>query len=172
MIRPAAPIARRALACRRGSAAVEMAMVTPILLALVCGAADLGNYFLSEHIVLTGVRDGARYAARRYAQNCTAVTNDTGTIATATKYLVRTNSIDGTGALRLNAWTDNATVTVSVACNTSSTYRGGIYVSSTGGVPIVTVSATVAYPSLFKAFGLTTTTINLNATAQAAAVGA
>lgn len=172
MSRARASIVRRTLACRRGSAAVEMAFVTPMLLVLVCGAADLGNYFLSEHIVLTGVRDGARYASRRYAPNCVAVTNDTGTIATATKYVVRTNSIDGTGALRLNGWTDNATVTVSVACNTNTTYRGGIYTSSTAGVPVVTVSATVAYPSLFKAFGLTTTTINLNATAQAAAVGA
>ncbi|HEX7693109.1 MAG TPA: TadE/TadG family type IV pilus assembly protein [Sphingomonas sp.] len=157
---------------RRGSAAVEMALVTPMLLALVCGAADLGNYFLSQHAVLNGVRDGARYASRMYATNCTAVTNDTGTVATATKYLVRTNSVDGTGGPRLNGWSDNATVTVSVACNTTATYRGGIYTASTNGVPVVTVSATVPYASLFKAFGLTTTTINLNATAQAAVVGA
>lgn len=169
---PRASTARRAFDCRRGSAAVEMALVTPMLLALVFGAADLGNYFLSEHAVLNGVRDGARYASRRYATNCVAVTNDTGTIATAAKYLVRTNTIDGTGSVRLNGWTDNATVTVSVTCNTNSTYRGGIYTSSTNGVPVVTVTATVAYPSLFKAFGLTTTTINLNATAQAAVVGA
>jgi len=167
-----ASIARRALACRRGSAAVEMAIVTPMILALVCGAADLGNYFLSEHAVLNGVRDGARYASRLYPTNCAAVTNDTGTIGTATKYLVRTNSVDGTGTVRLNGWTDNTTVTVSVACNTSTTYRGGIYLVSTAGVPVVTVTAVVPYPSLFKAFGLTTTTINLNATAQAAVVGA
>jgi hypothetical protein len=39
-------------------------------------------------------------------------------------------------------------------------------------VPVVTVTATVPYTSLFKAFGLTNTTINLNASAQAAVVGA
>jgi Flp pilus assembly protein TadG len=149
-----------------------MAIVTPMLLVLLFGTVGLANYFLSEHIVLNGVRDGARFASRKYGNNCTAVTNDTGTIATATKYIVRTNSVDGTGALRLNGWTDNATVTVSVACNTTASYRGGIYTASTNGVPVVTVSATVAYPSLFKAYGLTTTTINLNATAQAAVVGA
>ena len=70
------------------------------------------------------------------------------------------------------SWSDNATVTVSVACNTTATYRGGIYTASTNGVPVVTVSASVPYASLFKAFGLTTTTINLNATSQAAVVGA
>jgi Flp pilus assembly protein TadG len=172
MTRRHTSVAVRALACRRGSAAIEMALVTPIFLALACGSVDLGNYFLSEHAVVKAVRDGARYASRRYAVNCAAVTNDTGTIATATKNLVRTNTVDGTGNVRLNGWTDNATVAVSVACNTDTTYRGGIYTASTAGVPVVTVTATVPYPSLFKAFGITNTTINLNATAQAAVVGA
>jgi len=165
-------IASRALACRRGSAAVEMALVTPFFLVLACGSVDLGNYFLSEHAVLKGVRDGARYASRRYPVNCAAVTTDTSAIAVATQNLVRTNTVDGTGTVRLNGWTSNATIVVSVACNTSTTYRGGIYTASTAGVPVVSVTATVPYPSLFKAFGITNTTINLNATAQAAVVGA
>lgn len=172
MTRPRASTARRALSCSRGSAAVEMAIVTPMLLILVCGAADLGNYFLSEHAVANGVRDGARYASRSYPVGCSAVTDDTGPVATATKYLVRTNSVDGTGAARLVGWTDNGTIKVSVACNTGNSYAGGIYTGSTTGVPVVTVTATVSYTSLFKAFGLTTTTINLNASAQAAVVGA
>lgn len=165
-------IAARVLACRRGSAAVEMALVTPIFLALAFGSVDLGNYFLSEHAVLKGVRDGARYASRRYPVNCVAVTNDTSAIAVATQNLVRTNTLDGTGPARLNGWTSNATIVVSVACNSSATYRGGIYTASTAGVPVVSVTATIPYPSLFKAFGITKTTINLNATAQAAVVGA
>lgn len=173
MTRRRLSIASRALACRRGSAAVEMALVTPIFLVLACGAVDLGNYFLSEHAVLKGVRDGARYASRRYPVNCAAVTNDTtSATAIATRNLVRTNTVDGTGTVRLNGWTDNNTVVVSVACNTDTTYRGGIYTASTAGVPVVSVTATVPYPSLFKAFGITKTTINLNATAQAAVVGA
>ncbi len=173
MSRRCISIAHRALACRRGSAAVEMALVTPFFLVLAFGSVDLGNYFLSEHAVLKGVRDGARYASRRYPVNCAAVTNDTTSAAAiATKYLVRTNTIDGTGSVRLNGWTDNATIVVSVACNTDTTYRGGIYTASTSGVPVVSVTATVPYPSLFKAFGITKTTINLNATAQAAVVGA
>lgn len=166
-------IAARALACRRGSAAVEMALVTPIFLTLAFGSVDLGNYFLSEHAVLKGVRDGARYASRRYPINCAAVTNDTtSATAIATQNLVRTNTVDGTGAARLHGWTSNSTIVVSVACNTDATYRGGIYTASTAGVPVVSVTATVPYTSLFKAFGITKTTINLNATAQAAVVGA
>jgi Flp pilus assembly protein TadG len=164
--------AYRVLACRRGSAAVEMALVTPMFLVLAFGSVDLGNYFLSEHAVLKGVRDGARYASRRYPVNCAAVTNDTSAIAVATQSLVRTNTLDGTGAARLIGWTSNSTIVVSVACNTTATYRGGIYTASTAGVPVVSVTATVPYPSLFKAFGITNTTINLNATAQAAVAGA
>jgi Flp pilus assembly protein TadG len=172
MTRRRASIARRALACRRGSAAVEMAIIAPMLLILMFGAADLGNYFLSEHAVVNGVRDGARYASRSYPVGCAAVTDDSGTVATATKNLTRTNSVDGTGAARLVGWTDNGTITVSVACDTSTSYAGGIYAASSTGVPVVTVTATVPYTSLFKAFGLTNTTINLNASAQAAVVGA
>ncbi|WP_066819458.1 TadE/TadG family type IV pilus assembly protein [Sphingomonas mali] len=172
MIRRRFSIASRALACRRGSAAVEMALVTPMFLILGFGSVDLGNYFLSEHAVLKGVRDGARYASRRYPVNCVAVTTDTSAIAVATQNLVRTNTIDGTGAPRLNGWSSNTTIVVSVACNTNATYRGGIYTASTAGAPVVSVTATVPYPSLFKAFGITKTTINLNATAQAAVVGA
>lgn len=168
-----ASTASRALLCRRGSAAVEMALVTPMLLTLLFGAADLGNYFLSEHALINGVRDGARYAARVYPLACTAVNDDTTTTtATATKNLVRTNTIDGTGNARLYGWNDNSTIKVSITCNTSATYAGGIYSGSSTGAPVVTVSATVPYTSLFKAFGLTTTTINMNAAAQSAVQGA
>lgn len=175
MSRQRSSIASRALACRRGSAAVEMALVTPMLLALLFGAADLGNYFLSEHALVSSVRDGARYASRRYSTNCVAVSDDnTAPIATATKNLIRTNTIDGTGPIRLNGWSDaQARIIIKVECKTdTSYYPGSIYTASVNGVPMVTVTAAVPYTSLFKAFGLTTTTIKLNASAQAAVVGA
>jgi Flp pilus assembly protein TadG len=39
----------RLLGARRGSAGVEMALVLPLLLGLMCGSVELGNNFLSEH---------------------------------------------------------------------------------------------------------------------------
>ena len=48
---------------RRGAAAAEMALVTPLLLVILFGAVELGNYFYNEHIVVKAVRDGARFAA-------------------------------------------------------------------------------------------------------------
>src|SRR3546814_8876490 len=50
---------------RSGAAAAEMALVSPMLIILMFGSFELGNYFLDEHVVLKAVRDGARYAARQ-----------------------------------------------------------------------------------------------------------
>ncbi|WEK42509.1 MAG: TadE/TadG family type IV pilus assembly protein [Candidatus Sphingomonas colombiensis] len=166
-----ASIAYRAFACRRGSAAAEMALVTPLFLILSFGAVDLGNYFLSEHVVVKAARDGARYASRRdFTQySCSTVSTN---VRDNTRNLVRTNTLDGTGGARLVGWTDPSTITVSVTCNSDPTYRGGIYATKTTGVPVVTVRAAVPYASLFRAFGFSKLTLTLNASAQAAVVGA
>jgi len=160
---------------RSGSAAVEMALVLPILLALMLGAVDLGNYFLSEHVVDKAVRDAARYAARLplAAYDCGA-----GTMVDPSKVqkLARTGDPAGTQA-RLAGWTDDTMTSVSVNCDTDSTHvyvNGGIYgdFPNGGEAPTVTVSATVPYNSFFGALGLGKLTANLNATSQAAVIGA
>ena len=50
---------------RKGSAAVEMALVTPLLLVIMFGSVEVGNFFYNEHLLTKAVRDGARYAARQ-----------------------------------------------------------------------------------------------------------
>ena len=45
--------------CQSGVAAVEMALVAPLLLALLFGSVELGKYFLDQHVVVKAVRDGA-----------------------------------------------------------------------------------------------------------------
>lgn len=164
-------IARRALRDDRGSAAVEMALVTPIFLVLMFGAYDLGNYFLSEHVVVKAVRDGARYASRRsFAEfTCSTVSTD---VVDKTRNLARTGTIASGGTPRLSGWGSATTITVAASCNTTNgAYNNGIYTGMATGVPIVTVTAVVPYTSLFKQFGITTTTINLNATSQSAVMG-
>src|SRR3546814_5805509 len=101
------------------AAAAEMALVTPLLLALMLGAFELGKYFLDEHVVAKAVRDGARYAGRRAFSDyggC-AVAND---ILDKTRNITRTGQIANNGPARLSYWTDGSTtITVSVACDTS-----------------------------------------------------
>jgi len=171
---------RRNLCDRRGAAAAEMALVVPLLTMLLFGSAELGNYFLNEHAVVKAVRDGARYAARLpmtdYA-GCSA-TPAAPAAATVTKIrnITRTGSFTGaTGGNRLAYWEEvmggTDTIAVIAVCDTSGTYTG-IYDGLTMGVPVVTVSASVPYQSLFGFFGLfNDTTFHLNASSEAAVMG-
>ena len=163
----------------RGSAAAEMALVLPLLTVLLFGSVELGNYFYSEHVLVKGVRDGARYAARHAFSNYTGCSGSPGaTIENNTKTLVRTGRLSG-GADILPNWTHaNTTFTVTITCTTSvgGNTMTGIYndvVNAGGGAvgaPVVEVEASVPYRSIFgyigHGFNLT-----LNATSQAAVQG-
>ncbi|MGL5837065.1 MAG: TadE family protein, partial [Sphingorhabdus sp.] len=69
------PIIRSFMQCRKGAAAAEMALVTPLLMIIMFGAFELGNYFYSQHVVTKAVRDGARFASRSLPidVDCTAL---------------------------------------------------------------------------------------------------
>src|SRR5258706_12009745 len=154
-----------------GSAAVEMALVTPIFMALMFSAYDVRNYFLSEHVVVKAVRDGARFASR---QSFTSMPCATGALSTSSEpglsidHLVRYGNVSGTGNPRLVNWTTPVTVTLS--CGPALTYSG-IYKGMESAVPVVTVQAVTNYQSLFNHFGITTTTITLNASSQIPVMG-
>jgi hypothetical protein len=155
-----------------GSAAVEMALMLPLLLMLMFGAFEGGHYLWSEHKVVKGVRDGARYAARTSFSNfdgCPTVLGEA-----AIKNLIRTGylngdnpSISGTDNPVVLGWTStNVTVTCAYVSGQS-----GLYGTRAGIAPIVTVTSTVSYPSLFRMFGLGAAGVNLKATATSAVMG-
>jgi len=172
----------RLLRAKKGSAGAEMALVLPLLLGLMCGSVELGNYFLSEHKLLKSVRDGARFASR---QSFSSYDCADGTVASdvsdATKELVRTGVASGGSDLLAN-W-DTATFEMSVACfpqvvtgqdadgaNINES-MGGIYSGSTDGAPVVTVTASVPYRPVLAAFGFTGVGMSLNASEQSAVMG-
>jgi Flp pilus assembly protein TadG len=152
---------------QRGAAAAELALIVPLLITLMFGSFELGNYFWSEHKVVKGVRDAARFAGRQSFTkfSCSAVT-DTTALAQI-KNLARTGQISG-GTAKIGGWVDG-NVTVAVAC--ASGTQTGIYKGMTNGAPIVTVTAAVAYPSLFQRLGFTSSTLTLNASSQSAVMG-
>ena len=181
---------RRLFRDRHGVAAVEMAMVAPILLLLTLGSTDMGNFFLSEHVVQKAVRDGARYAARQpMAAFVSGGSAGTGCRSTPTEptnsniqRLVRTGQIAiVSGApVRLSGWGNDSTVTITVSCvgsaggsNMTGIYSGLTYGSGSTalGAPVVTVSASVPYSSLFGLAGLPNPTLTLYAKSQAAVMG-
>jgi Flp pilus assembly protein TadG len=160
-------IFRSLISCTKGAAGAEMALLTPLLIIIMFGAFEAGNFFWSQQIVGKAVRDGARFAGRRPFTEFVGCAPSTSVI-NDTRNVTRTGRISG-GTPRISNWTVATTVTVSSVCSASTT--GGIYRNNAGGAPIVTVSATVPYNSLFGNLGFTTTTLNMRADAQAAVMG-
>lgn len=162
----------RLLRDRSGSAAAEMALVLPILLILIFGSVEVGYYFLSEHVVDKSVRDASRYAARLPIAdypNCTSVD---ATAEQQIQRLARTGDPNG-GTARLAGWTADNMTTVTISCPGTGTYASaGIYSDFPNGAPVVTITAAVPYTTLFGILGLGASTLMLNASQQAAVIGA
>lgn len=156
--------------CRKGAAAAEMALVTPVLVVLMFGSFELGNYFLSEHVVVKAVRDGARYASRQGFTNFTCPNTVNSTVVSNIQSVTRTGAVSG-GTNRLRGWTNNSTVTVTLSCTSVGSTYSGIYKGMTD-VPVVTVAASVPYSSLFQTLGfITSGPLSLNAQSQSAVMG-
>jgi Flp pilus assembly protein TadG len=175
---------RRLWRDRGGAAAAEMALVSPLLLMLLFGSAELGNYFYDEHKLVKAVRDGARYAARQQFSNYTACSGDVPTEGTAdtvfenTKLMVRKGSLDSTAPDILPKWDDAATTfDATMTCTTSlddgagGNYTlGGIYANVSA--PTVVVTVHLPYRSILgTAFGFSGIGMTLNATQSAAVMG-
>src|SRR5215208_1871912 len=109
------------LADRSGSAAAEMALVVPLLLVLMCGSLELGNYFLSEHVVQKAVRDAARFGARLPMTSYPSCTvPSAGGAEQQIRNVARTGDPAGTTP-RLFGWADGNT-TVTIACPGTGSY--------------------------------------------------
>lgn len=157
---------------RRGSAAAEMALVAPLLCAVLIGSVELGSFFYNEHILVKAVRDGARYAGRQSFSYYGCSGEPTGTVVANTRALVRT-SLLASGTDRFPDIEDND-ITLSTSCKTSQSGQNmtGIYRGKATGAPIVTVSARVDYePVIGAAFGFSGVGLKLNASQQAAVMG-
>ena len=162
---------------RRGAAAAEMALVMPLLLTILIGSVELGNYFYNEHVLVKAVRDGARYAARQDWSYYACSGAPSGTVEADTKNLVRTMLLAG-GTNRVPG-IDDTEITLSTNCQTTAQddasateNMSGIYRGKVGGAPVITVSASMPYtPVIGAAFGFSGAGFRLNASQQAAVMG-
>ncbi|ALR20426.1 TadE/TadG family type IV pilus assembly protein [Sphingobium baderi] len=169
-----------------GTAAAEMALVTPLLIILMFGSVELGNYFLSEHVVVKAVRDGARYAGRLGFSNysCSSASTENtpgGSVVANTRNLVRTGQVTG-GTSRLAGWTSDESISVTYDCvdsastNPSNPIYSGIYSGMTY-IPVVKVAIVTSgehrlkYNSLFNDLGFAGSTLYLSASSQSAVMG-
>ena len=157
---------------RCGSAAAEMALVAPLLCAILIGSVELGNFFYKEHILMKAVRDGARYAARQSFVNYGCSGAPTGTVVATTRALVRTSLLAGS-----DRFSDIQDTDISLTTNCRTTLgtqdmRNGIYRNMTTGAPIIRVDAVVNYtPVIGAAFGFSGAGYKLHASQEAAVMG-
>jgi len=156
----------------RGAAAVEMALVLPMLLALMFGSVELGNYFMNEHSLVKAVRDGARFAARQNFSTYAACSGEpSGSTVSDTKNLVINGYLSGGAAITPNISASDITVTTACATSSGGQTMLGIYRGRATGAQIVRVSATVDYRSVLGVMGFSGLGLTLNASSEAAVTG-
>jgi Flp pilus assembly protein TadG len=123
-----------------GSALIEGAIIVPFLLVLVLGVFEFSWLIYQQHLISTGIHDGARYIARSANPNDRTIQNNAKKLAT-------TGAIDGDTA-RVRGWTTRdvnityAPVNNSVGVDGMPAFRGGAVIQN------VTVSTTFTVPSL------------------------
>lgn len=166
-------LVRKLFADRKGAAAVEMVMVTPLLLTIMFGATELGRFFWSEHQLIKAVRDASIYASRQPIDNFDCGTSSVSSaVTTATSNIVRTGLVSG-GTNRLPNWSNGgASIALTLSCVTSAggTTLSGIYTANHGQVPVLTITATLPYNSIMSGFGIDKS-FTMIATQQSAVMG-
>jgi Flp pilus assembly protein TadG len=169
---------RKFLGDGRGAAAAEMALMLPLLVTLLFATFEGGYFLWSEHKVVKGVRDGARYAGRLPFSNYSACGVAPATTAVTGQTLIDIQEVTRTGkpsggTPMIPTWDQNSQVTVTCEYVASTS---GLYTTNSGNAPRVIVTASVPYPSspiteLVGALGFTTGNITLHASSQSPVMG-
>jgi hypothetical protein len=163
----------------RASAAVEMELIMPLAVLLTVSAMEAGAYLYTEHQVVKGVRDAARYAARLpfSTYNCTATSAaadvpTAGTAGTAWGNIANIaifGNVAGSGGRRVWTWTATTTnLSIQYAC--IAVPANGVYAAN-GFAPQITVIGKPTYPSLFKTLAGFPATYRLYAREQSLGAG-
>lgn len=153
-----------------------MALMLPLLIILMFGSFELGNYFWSEHKIVKSVRDGARFAGRQSFTTFPCTAGSTSIISPTSGKGQEIDNLVRFGKLNVGVndksiiknWT--TPVVIEVTCAPAATYSG-IYNGMESNVPVVRITATTAYPSLFSSLGFESEGLSLIAQSQSAVMG-
>lgn len=150
-----------------GAAASEFVLALPMMLILLFGAMEAGNFFWSQQKLIQAVRDGSRFAARlNYNALCPTMTSTT---EDEIKNLTRTGRLDGQAPSKLPGWT-NTGLQVNPGCGQFTS--NGIYSGYGEAGAIVTIRAVgVPYRPILGTLGLIDSTYALAAEAHAPVIG-
>lgn len=133
----------RAIRTDRGAAAVEFAIVLPVLVAILCGTVDWGYYFFTRSVVVNASREGARVGTLQFAPPATA--SEEAEKAAVT-YL-KSASLDGDAVVQTNVNVDGGGCPANSSCVRITYSNGG---SLTGFLGTFVPSSIVAYAEMRK----------------------
>lgn len=127
---------RPILSNQRGSAVVEMGIVMPFLVVLGFGIFEFGNLLYQHHLIETGLKDAARYLARR---------PDPAAEATVGQELAVMGEIGGT-TKRVSWWnTSDVSVSIATVANPIDATTGEKTYRGPDPISIVRVSTSATY---------------------------
>jgi Flp pilus assembly protein TadG len=157
---------RGILRSQSGQSLVEVALLTPILLALLVGGIELGRYAYISILVGNAARSGAAYGAQSLPQSV-----DTADIQTAADNDFQNNG-QNVSALAVTSSTscgcDDAGTLTSASCSVTANSSAGTCAAG-HWVVMVSVTASGTFHSLFSYPGIPTTlTVSKTATLRVA----
>jgi Flp pilus assembly protein TadG len=130
----------------RGAALIELTVILPILLTIGLGVAEFGSLIYNYHLISTGIRDAARYAAglpSGSADNDVKCIALTGYVAGSLCSASSTPSC--TTACRVSWWNNVNTIAVTPELKTNDDGAGNKLYRGGEQITLVTVSTDIDY---------------------------
>jgi Flp pilus assembly protein TadG len=140
-----------------GSALAEATIVMPLLLSLFLGVFEFSWFFYNQQLVVSGLRDAARYMTRielTDGNRDPCVQKDqNGVLYTAAAANIATTAETVGGSARVNGW---SAADVTISCFSSAALDVGGYADGSTSMTIIDVATRFADPSLglFASLGL------------------
>jgi Flp pilus assembly protein TadG len=140
-----------------GSALVEATIVMPLLLSLFLGVFEFSWFFYNQQLVVSGLRDAARYMTRielTDGNRDPCVQKDqNGVLYTADAANIATTAETAGGSARVSGW---SAADVTISCFSSAAIDVGNYADGSTSMTIIDVATRFVDPSLglFVSLGL------------------
>ena len=140
-----------------GSALVEATIVMPLLITLFLGVFEFSWYLYNQQLVVSGLRDAARYMTRielTDGNRDPCVQKDqNGVLYTADAANIATTAEAAGGSARVSGW---SAADVAISCFSSAALDAGNYADGSTSMTIIDVATRFADPSLglFSSLGL------------------
>ena len=140
-----------------GSALVEATIVMPLLIGFFLGVFEFSWYFYNQQLVVSGLRDAARYMTRIELtdgnRDPCAQKDRNGVLYTAEAANIATTAETAGGSARVSGW---SAADVTISCLLSAALDEGRYADGSTSMTIIDVTTRFADPSLglFSALGL------------------